>query len=150
MLKKYLLVIVLGITIVVISFFLGQRYYATKNHYLIRELQLNAVQKQKYVALTDDLRSKHENLCAVLCAQREDLYDLLVTAPIDKSRINSKIEEITQSQAKIEKETVNYICSVQEILTPQQRTKYLSALNDKLCQFNAESLGSMHHKKKTR
>jgi Spy/CpxP family protein refolding chaperone len=146
MLTKYLLIIFAALIITLISFYFGQRYYLNSDRYLIRTLHLNEQQKQSYLALKDQLKSKQDNLCNQLCTKRSELSGLLAANPPDRKKINYKIEEISTLQTVIEKHTVDFICSVQEMLNDEQRQKFVKTINDEICRFNIESVGQEHHR----
>ncbi len=145
MLKRYIWVIGAGLVLALASFYLGQRYYASKGHFLAQELNLSAGQKQQYQVLANSLQARQEALCNNLCAQRQQLHQLIAAVPLNKAKINSKLAEINKCQGEIEKETVSHICAVQDILNPEQKKKYLDLLNDKICQLNNESMGNQHY-----
>ncbi len=98
MIKKYLLIIAAGLVLALASFYLGQRYYASKGHFLAQELTLSAGQKQQYQTLANSLQAKQEALCINLCAQRQQLRQLIAAVPLDKAKIKSKLAEINKCQ----------------------------------------------------
>ncbi len=142
--NKYILVIILGIMVALLSFYLGQKYYAVRHDFLARELNLDAQQQQKYYVLTEDLKKRHKQICNKLCDERGELARLIMLQPLPKDKINQKLQLINSYQGEIEKETIDYICALQEILTPEQRKKYLESISSKLSQFNMESTGSQY------
>ncbi|MFH1239521.1 MAG: periplasmic heavy metal sensor [bacterium] len=146
-LSKYLLLILTGVVIALVAFYLGQKYYLPDDYYLVKKLHLNEQQKQHYLVLKDTLKNKQQNLCDQLCTKRSELSDLLTATPLDKKKINYKVEEISTLQTAVEKHTIDFICSFQEILNDEQRKKFLNTVNDEICRFNTESIGYQHHRK---
>jgi Spy/CpxP family protein refolding chaperone len=143
--SKYFLIILAALIVALVSFYFGQKYYLNNDRYLIRTLNLDGQQKQNYLALKDQLRNKQNNLCSQLCTKRSELSALLAETPLDKKKINYKIEEIATLQTVLEKHSIDFICSFQEMLNEEQRKKFLKTVNDEICQFNVESIGHEHH-----
>ncbi len=142
--KKYILVIILGLMVALFSFYLGQKYYAARHDFLAQELNLDARQQQKYSVLTENLKKRHQQICNKLCAERGELGRIIMLQPLPKEKINLKLELVNKYQGEIEKETIDYICALQEILTPEQRKKYLESIRAKLNQYNMESIGDQY------
>ncbi len=145
--RKYLWLILIGAGIALAGFYLGHRYYLPTDYYLVKRLHLNAQQKQHYLVLQEALKNKQQNLCDQLCAKRAELANLLMATPLDKKKINYKVEEIATLQTAVEKHTIDFICSLQETLNDEQRKKFLNSINEEICRFNAESIGYRHHGK---
>lgn len=145
MAKRYFLVILAGGLIAFAASYGVRNYYGAKPSGLIKELGLDSGQREKYNALINQLQAYHEDVCARLCRQREELITLLSTTPLQKDKIEEKLQKINYYQGEVERATVAHVMEIQGILTVSQKEKYLAHLNKKMCEFNAESVGFRHH-----
>lgn len=143
--KRYFLLILAGILIALGVMYGVRSYQAAKPVAFVKELGLDKAQMEKYNTLIKQLQIHHEDVCARLCQEREELVSLLSTTPLQKDKIEEKLQKINYYQGEVERATVAHVMEIQGLLTPPQKEKYLAHLNKKMCEFNAESIGFRHH-----
>jgi len=96
------------------------------NHFLANYLSLSDSQREKIESLNKPFYTRIRKIRAQLAQGRAELFDLLGESPKNQEKIEVKINEITSLQAQLEREIINHLVEMEKILTPEQRTKFLS------------------------
>jgi len=106
------------------------------NHFLARYLSLSDSQREKMESLNGPFYAKIGKIRTQLGQERAELSDLLGESLPDQEKIEIKINKITSLQMQLEREIINHLVEIQKILTPEQRTKFLSFMRRRLCPGN--------------
>ena len=104
----------------------------TPNHFLANYLSLSDSQRKKVESLNRAFYPKIMRMRAQLAEKRAELSELLEEAPLNQEKIEVKINEIAHLQAQLEKEVLNHIGEVGQILTPAQRKRFFSFVRERL------------------
>ena len=92
--------------------------------------QFRAVQ-DVHDGFADEMEAKHN----VLREKRAALFELLRAPDPDRERIDSLLVEISVHQADIERNVVDNLLELKDVLTPAQREKLLSLIDHKFQGF---------------
>ena len=100
--------------------------------FLVHELNLNDNQ----VKLFDELKRAHhekvEKIQKELHVMHDSYFDLLKSDNVDSTKVNSIADQMSALQKETELITFNHFKDVRNILTPEQKTKFDSVIDDVL------------------
>ena len=95
-------------------------------------LSLTPDQRQAIAPLEKQFIARKEASCAVLCAKRAQLIQLLRNADSDRAAMAQLTEEIGREQTALEKATLDYLVAVGGHLEPAQRERLVASGSEEL------------------
>jgi len=106
--------------------------HSTPNHFLASYLFLSDSQRKRVESLNRAFYPKITRMRAQLAEKRAELSELLEGSSLNQEEVEVKINEIAHLQAQLEKEVLNHIGEVGQILTPAQRKRFFSFVRERL------------------
>ena len=112
--------------------------YCINNHKMTwcSELELSEDQKKVICAQQKELKAKIEGVRKEIYRCKSELVNLLSEPQPDKTKIQSKITEVSSFQAQIQGIVIDNLIRHKEILTPVQQKKMLSLVSERMCPGN--------------
>ena len=99
---------------------------------LSRMLDLTYQQRQEVAPLEKRFLAQKESSCAILCAKRAQMIQLLKGPEPDRSTLNVLTQEIGQEQTALEKATLEHMLALRQFLTPAQQQRLASLVEEQL------------------
>ncbi|UCE19850.1 MAG: periplasmic heavy metal sensor [Gemmatimonadota bacterium] len=96
---------------------------------LRRKLNLTEVQYQQVKEAHDKFNVEMETMHSSLRAKRKALFHQLRAPDPDRAQIDTLLVEIATLQADIERKVVDNLLSMKNVLTPEQRERFLSLID---------------------
>ncbi len=94
----------------------------------------------------EEFRQASEALCRDISGRRQELIDLLASAPTDRRAIEAKEQEILAGQRKMEELVVAHLLAVKENLRPDQRKAMFDLIRSRCgCAATVEGLSGRNH-----
>jgi Spy/CpxP family protein refolding chaperone len=96
------------------------------------ELKLTAEQEARWQPLRERFQATVARLHPALQAKRAELVQGVAAPVPDRRRIDAIVEEIQDLQTELQKECIQHMLDEKQILTPEQREKFLGAIRSRL------------------
>jgi Spy/CpxP family protein refolding chaperone len=138
------LIVVAGISFLTYHFccysLLGKRF--THHPPTFKELGLTKEQSEKIDSLSKSISEQLAGLRKTLAAERIKLANLLAEEKTNQKEINRSIEKISSLLKEQQEKTVSHTLKIKEILTPEQKKKFISSLTKYFCEGCRGEIGS--------
>ncbi len=103
---------------------------------MLAELELSPEQRQALRSLAPEHWRKVRELREQLARQRQELFGLIKQENLpDWPPVQIKIREIGDLQLRLEEEKLSHLLEIQKNLTPEQRRRLVSNLEQRLAPF---------------
>lgn len=107
----------------------GPPFSEKHSEMLHRRLDLSEDQIQKVKETQDRFAEEMETMQNGLRTKREALFRQLRAPEPDRTEIDTLLVEIAALQANVERNVVNHLLEMKDVLTPEQRKKLLSLID---------------------
>ena len=112
--------------------------------FLVKELALDANQKNQYQKLRDQHRNSVEGLRTQLKNTKDSLFDLLKKSNVTDVNVHQKLDFIASLNSKIDEITFSHFKQVRAICNPQQQLKFDEVIAQAM-QIQAPKQQPSHH-----
>lgn len=97
-----------------------QNQKMNEKHDLVKELKMNPEQEKEYLQLREKRISSTKQLHENISALRSEMRIAMKDESSSKEQIFSYIDKISDMKAQIQKERIEFMFGMKEILTPEQ------------------------------
>lgn len=107
-----------------------------------KKVNLSTEQKKKLEPLEASLNRDVAALQVRLASERMALCSLMRQEPADKSELDKYINSVSALEAEQQRRVVQHLLAVRDILTPQQKDQFFTAIMQDICQGCRAMTGS--------
>lgn len=132
--------------------FLGTRIIAERraatqqlaegDHPLVELLALDASQERRIQDVDHAYAARVNPLEAQILQRREELYMLVSTGRPDKRAVDAKLQELGELQMQMDREAVEHLLAVRQVLDERQCRKLFDALEPCMCAGSGGGCGA--------
>ncbi len=142
----FLFSFILNIVLVVNILSSGPESFTEKSLFS-KKISLSSEQKKKIEEESSLIKEENEKLEIKLSECRKDLYEVLDSDTVDKSKVAKCIDDINKIQKKIQMNTIDHLLIYKKHLSKEQCDCFLSDFGDKMnlehnCDENCKCGGS--------